>query len=747
MSQKITKTPTAGSWLLSVVKTGLWLCLFMPLVTNSHYIFPFIFPKQAFFQIVLEITFALYLLLALKQPQFRPRSSLLFKTIFFYFAIMFLSMVFGVSAYHSFWSNFERMAGFVNLIHYLGFLFVAVNVFKTQKDWFLFFDISIIVSVLEALYSFGQLFGIAISAFSGSRLDGTIGNSSFLAGYMLINSLFALWLFFEKKNIGWRIFYALTILLELVILYETQTRGALLALFCGLFILLIFFLFAPKSALAQLSPKLVRYFKMVVISSLAVLAIFVSSIFIFHKSSFIKSSPTLLRFSEISLSDTTSQTRLLAWKMSLKGFTEHPLFGWGPENYNILFNQYYDPQLYPTESWFDRAHNAFLDVLVNTGLFGMIFYLGIFILSFYYLWRAYKEEKIKYFPAAILTVVLISYGIQNIFVFDTQITLLMFYLILSFVVYLSFQPQKNELMGRPIKPNFFAYLLIIGVIFFVCYAANIKPAQTSTKGVDAIYSLQALNLKQATEQFNSAFATDTFGVPEVANRAYDMSLQIFKNSKATEEQKKEAIKITIDGLKLGLEKEPKNARFMMMLGNLYLMSVEQDASYLQEADAVLGKALLLSPTRQELLFSVGQLRIFQGRTEEALALFKKAVELNETVAISHWNYGIVSILVGQKEIGEQEIKKAVELGHAYEAEDISFLINSYGRTNDLEKIVKLYQDWIKLAPKSADPWAGLAAAYQQMGNKTLAKQAALKAIELDPSFKEEGEQFIKELGI
>ena len=434
--------------------------------------------------------------------------------------------------------------------------------------------------------------------------------------------------------------------------------------------------------------------------------------------------------------------------MSLKGFREHPIFGWGPENYNLLFNKYYDPHLYPTESWFDRAHNVYLDVLVHTGIIGFTLYSLIFLGAFWFLWRAWRRQKINYFTAVIFTVILVSYLIQNFFLFDTQVTLLMIYSILAFIIFLSFEEKPKEEFGAPVKTNFFFKALVFVLIFFAMYFINFKPAQTSVIGIDGLSLLQQRDIDGGLAKFKEAYDTNTFGVPEVANRAYDIAIQYSGGTVLSEEEKVKFIDNAILGLKKGLEKEPKNARFMMMLGNLYLLEAQRgNVDFLQDADFILGKAYELTPTRQELLFSLGQLRIYQGRDQEALTLFKEAVDMNDQAVLSHWNYGVIAIAVGQKALGEQEIKKAVELGHSYEAGDIRFLINAYGKINDLPKIVELYQEWAKINPDSAEPWAGLAATYQQLGDKIHAKEAALKAIDLDPSFKTEGEQFIKELGI
>jgi len=701
-----------------------------------------------FFQIVIEIIFALYLYLIFVDPRYRPRSSWLWRGILIYFGVMVLSAIFGVNAYHSFWSNYERMAGVISILHYVGFAFLAANIFKTKEEWHSFFDVSIIVSFLESLYGVGQALGMFTSS-GGARLDGTIGNASFLAGYMLINAFFALWLFLEKRSIGWRSFYGAVMLLNLFVMYQTETRGAIVALIIGLFVMFLFFIFAKQKDLAQLPFKRPEQLKKYAVGVFVFLALAGGLIWLNRDSSFVKSSATLNRVTHITFTETTAQTRLLAWKMSWRGFLEKPILGWGPENYYVVFNKFYNPDLYPVESWFDRSHNAYFDILVNTGIVGMSMYLFSVVLSFWFLWQAWKKEKIKYFEMAIFMVILIVYGIQNIFLFDTQVTLLLIYFILSFIVFLSFKADDPAVAVKSVKPNFLFVGLLIFVTFFSCYAFNLKPASASLTGIDALTYLQTGKIADAVARFKDAYSIGTFGLPEIAGRAQDAATMIVRQSGMGNEIKpegKEMIIIAIDGLKQSLEKEPQNVRFMMMLGTLYLISVQQDPSYLSQADLIIQEALKLSPTRQELYFNLGQVRLYQGRDAEVLPLFQKAIDLNDKVVISHWNYGIMAVSVGQKEAGERELKKAIEMGHPYGAEDIQQLINIYTRLKDYQKVISLYGEWMSLpTPSGAQPYAGLAALYAQMGEKQKAKEAALQAAAIDPNYKTEAEQFIKSL--
>jgi len=722
----------------------------MPLIVSGKFIFPYIFPKQMFFQIIVEIIFALYLYLIFVDSRYRPRSSLLFKAIAFYFFVMVLSSIFGVNAYHSFWSNYERMAGVISIFHYVGFLFLAANIFKVKNDWHLFFDVSIIASFLQALYGLGQMMNVFISS-GGARLDGTIGNASFLAGYMLLNAFFALWLFFEKKSIGWRNFYGLVILLNLFIMYQTQTRGAILAFLAGIFILFLFFVFAGKKNLASLPFKKPERLKKYSIAIFVFLFLLCVVIFLSRDSSFVQNSPTLSRITHISTGESTAQTRLLAWQMSLKGFLERPIFGWGPENYYIVFNKYYNPNLYPVESWFDRAHNAYLDILVHMGIVGESAYFICAILVFWLLWQAFQMEKIKYFEMAIFTVILIVYGIQNVFLFDTQVTLLMISLVLSFIVFLSFKKEDSGILQKSVKPNFLFVALLILLVFFSFYFFNLKPALASSIGIDAIYYLQKGNFSQGTEKFKEAYDIGTFGLPEIAARAQDAAGQLVRKNglgKELNQEGKDLLLVAIDGMKKSLELEPQNVRFMTMLGSLYLISMQQDKAYLSQADLILQQALELSPTRQELYFALGQARYYQSRSSEVLPLFRKAIDLNPRVAVSHWNFGMMAITLGLEEDGNQAIKKAIQLGHAYKGDDIQQLINIYFKQKNWSRVISLYEEWINLSVSyDARPYAGLASVYAQLGDKQKAKEWAQKAAQVDPKYKAEAEEFIKGLGI
>ena len=82
--------------ILQAIKFGVYAVLFLSLVVLSQFFFPFVTSKAFLFQIIIEIIFALYLVLAIQNASFRPKKSLLFLAVGAYFGAIFLSTLFGV---------------------------------------------------------------------------------------------------------------------------------------------------------------------------------------------------------------------------------------------------------------------------------------------------------------------------------------------------------------------------------------------------------------------------------------------------------------------------------------------------------------------------------------------------------------------------------------------------------------------------------------------------------------------------
>src|SRR5581483_3389260 len=88
--------------------------LYLP-VTNLF--FPYITGKNFAFRILVELAALGYVLLALRVPKYRPKGSLLMWAVVALVVWMGIATIASVDPLKSFWSNFERMDGYIGLIH------------------------------------------------------------------------------------------------------------------------------------------------------------------------------------------------------------------------------------------------------------------------------------------------------------------------------------------------------------------------------------------------------------------------------------------------------------------------------------------------------------------------------------------------------------------------------------------------------------------------------------------------------
>ena len=216
------------------------LAIFTPLLAHQEFIFPYIYLKNiAFRALVLLMVFFIAWYAILNKKLVFKKHYILYALASFVF-VQFLATIFGKNIYNSFWSNFERMEGWIYLFLLLILFLVLINIFHKTKDWVAIFRFSIMVSSAVILYDiFGRLGWISATLIQSS--SGTIGNTSFFGGYLLFNTFFAGILFLIDKVKSWRIFYAVIFLLNFSMIFVNASRASVLGLLLGVIVGGVFF--------------------------------------------------------------------------------------------------------------------------------------------------------------------------------------------------------------------------------------------------------------------------------------------------------------------------------------------------------------------------------------------------------------------------------------------------------------------------------------------------------------------------
>lgn len=665
---------------------GLYLIPFLPLIVASQSYFPFITGKNFAFRALVEIVFALWLILLIRDKDYRPRASYLLWSVVALLGVTTLATIFSVNPYRSFWSNYERMGGLISLLHVGAYFVVLISVLKTKLAWLRLALVNMGANWIIIIYGLLQLAGKLEIHQGGVRLDATLGNAAYLAVYLLFNIFILVYLVFNSREVVWRSLFIITAFFNFVLLYYTATRGALLGLVVGVLVSLMLFVFFGGGKLRKLSLGLL-------IALFALGGVF----WLAKDSNFVTSSPVLSRFASISLTEATTESRFLIWNMSLQGFKENPVLGWGPENYSQVFSKYYNPLMWRQEPWFDRSHNIFLDWLIDAGLLGLLVYLSLFAFAFYYIWR--QREKLGY-GAYVLVGLLVAYLFQNIFVFDNLISYILFFSLLAYLHHLSSDKNEEEVGDVKQLKNYkqikrqdtsdgalapVVSVVVVIILFVGLYYFNYQPYIVSRDLIKAIHP-QLLNPEQSLEMFNSIFNRNTFGSGEAREQLVNKSYGILSNPQISNETKMAYAKLVDEQAEKHLSLYQNDARSNLLLGSFYSMTNRPERGF-----ALLQQAVNLSPKKQPILIELATAYVRAENANLALATAKQAYDLNNNYPEARKMYAIVAFLTGQNNLGQELIAPIRDQAEYYQDSRFVNIYRELGRNDLLQEILALQE--------------------------------------------------------
>ena len=462
------------------------------------------------------------------------------------------------------------------------------------------------------LYCLLQIIGLKTINQGGVRVDGTLGNAIYLAVYMLFHIFVAtLFLWREWKSTILRWTYGLLILLQVFVLYHTATRGAILGLLGGLFVMAVL-------NIRNREDKVMRRGSLGIISGLTVLAI---GFWLLRDTSLVKNSPVLTRFASISTEELKTGGRAFVWPIALEGIKEKPFLGWGQENFNYVFQKHYSPEMYNLEPWFDRAHNIFLDWAIAGGLIGLLSYLALYLALLLSIWKS--SENWSYAEKSILTGLVAAYFFHNFFVFDHLISYILFF---SLLAYAHSKSDGKVFFGEKVFEEFKIKAIALpaaSILLLVSlYFTNIKPIIANVFLIEAFKSVQTPGeMVQVTEKFSKAYNASRLGRSEVVEHTASNSFTILTSDISMEDKNaffafaKEAVLEETEDLK-------DEARYQLMSGS-FLSTV----GLLDEALVRLERARELMPDKQQIYFEIGAVYINKDDRKKALEVFKQAYEL------------------------------------------------------------------------------------------------------------------------
>ena len=322
---------------------------------------------------------------------------------------------------------------------------------------------------------------------------------------MLFHVFMTLYSLARWKPSKWlQIGYAVALVLQVAMIFYAATRGTTLGLLGGLLLSGLIFAFFSKGG--ERMHKTLRKAGIGLVAGVLVVA---GGFFLIKDTSLVQNNDVLARFASINLEE--GQTRFTIWNMALQGAKERPVFGWGQENFNYVFNQNYQASMYAQEPWFDRAHNQFLDWLVAGGFVGFVLYLSFYVLALWYLWRG---DTFDVTERALFTGLLAGFAFHNLFVFDNLMSSVLF---LGLLAYITVRHTTNNntisfptLSGGALSAASGAVVVLLAVTF---YFANV-PGMVRASGMISAIQPQQAGLEENFRLFKNVVAGGGIGRQE-----------------------------------------------------------------------------------------------------------------------------------------------------------------------------------------------------------------------------------------
>jgi len=637
-----------------------FLILALPLLAVPPWFHPAAWGKTIIFRIIISILVFLLIWRALT-PKFgsdgqilsNAKSVLCRKNKVFWpfwllatlWGIFLLATIFSLDPYYSFWESPLRAGGFLNFSFYIIFAiltFLFLHKQDWQKIWLFTIFIGVLVSII-AIFQQYNVFKEIIIPYSG-RPPSVMGGPIFLALYLLLLVFITFSFLLKEKEKKKKLFYLLAFLLFFYVILLTGSRAVYFGLFVGSF----YFLFLYSVNLVNAKRKIL--FLLVKILLGILLIIFAYGVYYLNSQpqapQFIQNNKILTEVaSRLSIRLALDDPRFSAWKVSLEAVKARPILGYGPENFSIAFDKYYDPSLPRINmawgSWWDRTHNFIFDISVTAGIPALIIYLSLFAALFWGLQKIKKKRPEQALICHAIQATFFGYLAANFFSFDLFSTYLIFFLLVGYSLSLITQingfkqeniPKKTSKNLNPTKPIFLCILFFI-LLWFI-WSFNLKPLQINKEINWVDYYVKTDQCEKALEKMEKDVLSSQSIIDNYAKLKYiDI---IGKCNKKIPGLKLALAPKAISVLKEAAEIRPYYTRTWIFLGsytnllikNKEYFKIENVEKLKKQAYSFFEKAYELSPKHEEIFPGWIQINLLSENYPKAKEKAEQCLKLN-----------------------------------------------------------------------------------------------------------------------
>ncbi len=661
--------------------TTFLLVLITPNIFWRYGLFPHISSKTFFLYLITEVLLFSWLYVVYTDKSYRLTKTQLkwlsIPTLFVFWAT--LTGILSTNFNLSLWSSLGRGTGLLTLYHCLALSFVftslvnkhGVKYFISLLKFFVYGAFILAFSVW--LGSDG--FGLSTDVFKKDAGGGFGGNSTLTAGYLMFGLAASLFLVFTKdvkKRIKlFSIFTILTIIFSPVFIsaykiisgdgFIGTARGTMLAIVAGSFFTALTYLFLSQK-------RKLRIFS-VSLLGVGVIVFGVLWAQLINPNTFIHQ-----KFAE-----GARATRFIFWDVAQKAMDERPILGYGWENYPISFQKYFNPQVLTQnnsfEGWVDRAHNIYFDVGSTTGYPGIIMYALLILSIIYTIYIAYKKDKLSRIQASIFIGWVFAYVANNLFTFDSNISLMTLFVLIGIIYSLS---SQNEIMHTKIDKNT-SNNLLLKVLLLTLFTMSVvyffyRPVMKSSLYARVFAS--AINTRPDVYKYLRGGSSVGESI-EVGDLAYGIH-KVYSSSPAKIKNNKEKLPYIINDISALLEyldyislKNKTDSRLYITKALLQnTLTYLSDRPFNQEIQdkimSDLNYASELSPTNPNIYWIMAQTKLWNLDFKGVEDAYRKSINADPKLATSYKLTLQYAQVVGNKKLFDEVLAQAKENIPGYE---------------------------------------------------------------------------------
>ncbi len=620
----------------------------------------------------------------------------------------------------------------------------------------------LLVSVFVSLFAFILPVDYSTLSFRkfaseyGARLFSTIGNPPFLAAYLLLSIFIGLILIVNTHKTYLKVVCFISIGFSAVIIYLTASRGAILAGTAGIILSMLLIIRRKKITFKKYGTHII------IIAFIAVSVISLA----FYYSDILKHDRIITRFGNV-FSDPSVKSRVDLWEMALNGIKERPVLGWGQGNVVGIYSVNPIPLAEP-HIWMDRAHNIIIEWLVSAGFLGLFAYLAIFIAAIFSIRSACNKQAIKEVEASVLIIALLVYFIQNLFIFDTINTYIIFFSLLAYIDNL--EDSEKPFYSKPnidtntqtlIIKSVSATLLALMFCSFTLYYLNYKPIKQSQLSARISNSFSEYeSISMLLEDINNAMSISTFVNLDLRSKMNAVSNSILIAGLINKPGAVAFIKATTEQTMKGIKGNRHDLEYLSEVVSLFHRIAQFEPSFIDETVALIRECMRINPEYQWPYFVMTDIYILKEDYNSAYANAEKIMGVDPQNEKKLLKFALAAIYLSREDVVKTTLDKVKKIRMAnnssiasgkktvFSLYELKQLAYGYKGANNYQKALQYFKEIINLLStkerwhdplEKAQIHIEIAKIYQALGESEKAAIEAEKATLPGPlNYEEEG---------